>query len=244
MSDNGKEPQESRPSVFWAVLFERTLNGHAVDALLDISLICGLRGHQRISVPYMTTDMARNRICQSFLDVSQNRDDVLVMLDGDHVHPHDIVPRLAGHDVELGVVGALYFRRGEPFDPLFFTRSEGVLRNPAEWERGMIYECDAVGTGAIAIRRWVLDTLIEQGMDYPWFQYAYEPRAEFRMTEDIFFASLCEQAGVRHYCDTSVVTKHIGVRFIDERDWLAYVAAHPEAISSGPGPEQRQGVLP
>lgn len=225
---NGKEEQAKAPEVYWSALFERNLNCHSVDALLDIAVVGAVRNHQRISVPYMRTDMARNRICQSFLEVSKNPNDVLVMLDGDHVHPHDIVARLTAHPVDLGVVGALYFRRGEPYDPLFFRRMGEQLRNPAEWEKGMVYRCDAVGTGAIAIRRWVFEKLNEQGMPYPWFQYVYPKKADFSMTEDIFFAGLCETAGISHYCDTSIITLHVGVKFIGERDWLQYVADHPE----------------
>lgn len=232
-SDNGTESvvqEQEQASVFWSVLFERTLNCHAVDTLLDLALVNGLRGYQRISVPYMRTDMARNRISQSFLEISKHPNDCLVMLDGDHVHPHSIVARLSGHSPDLGVVGALYFRRGEPFDPLFFRRTNGVLRNPVDWEPGMIYECDAVGTGAIAIRRWVFDRLTELGTGYPWFQYSYPEKNNFGMTEDIFFAGLCETAGISHYCDTGIQTVHVGVRFIDEQDWRAYVLANPEIV--------------
>lgn len=227
-SGNGAEPEQVR--VFWGVLMERTLNCHAVSRLLDISFIAGVKRYERIDLPYMRTDMARNRMAQSFMEETTNPNDVLIMLDGDHVHPFDIVPRLANHEPELGVVGALYFRRGEPFDPLFFKRIDGRLRNPAEWERGMIYECDAVGTGAIAIRRWVFEKLTKQGMGYPWFQYTYPDDKEFNMTEDIFFAGLCEKAGISHFCNTSIITPHLGVRFIDEQDWTAYQAAHPDVV--------------
>jgi hypothetical protein len=155
------------------------------------------------------------------------------MLDGDHVHPHDIVVRLSGHSPDLGVVGALYFRRGEPYDPLFFRRQpNGKLRNPAEWDAGMIYEADAVGTGAVAIRRWVLEQLTEAGYGYPFFQYAYPNDSGFSMTEDIFFARRCEEVGIHHYCDTSIITPHLGRRIIDQRDWEAYKATHPEALET------------
>lgn len=237
---NGAEPEQAKEQVFWSILFERTLDGNAVDALLDISLVSGMRGYQRISLPYMQTAMARNRAVRSFLDVSQNPNDVLVMLDGDHVHPHDIIYRLASHDPELGVVGALYFRRGEPYDPMFFRRTDGTLRNPAEWDRGMIYECDAVGTGAIAIRRWVFDKLEDAGVGSPWFQYKFPPDSDYYMTEDIFFAELCEGQGIHHYCDTGLLSVHIGAKFIDEREWEAYKDAHPEIVQE-PVVQRQQG---
>jgi len=220
----------SKTQIYWTVLSERTINGHAVDALLDASFVAAKKNYARIAIPYMRTDMARNRAAQSFLEIAGNPNDALIMLDCDHIHPHDILVRLAANDPALGVVGALYFRRGEPYDPLFFRRTNGDLRNPAEWDLGCLYECDAVATGAIIIRRWVFDKLTEAGHGYPWFQYTYPVEAEFSMTEDIFFAGLCEQTGIRHYCDTSLITPHLGIKVIGPDTWEAYKEAHPEIL--------------
>ena len=125
----------------------------------------------------------------------------------------------------------MYFRRGEPYDPLFFVRlKDGKLHNPAEWDIGYLYECDAVATGAMLIRRWVFDKLIAAGYEYPWFQYAYLEGADFSMTEDIFFAGLCEKNGIHHYCDTSLVTPHLGIQVIGPETWDAYKLADPKIL--------------
>lgn len=218
-------------SVYWTFLMERTVSGHAVDAVIDIAQLAATQRYIRISLPYMRTDMARNRAARSFLELAQDSNDALIMLDCDHVHPVDILQRLVAHDPQLGVVGSLYFRRGPPYDPLFFRRTNGRLRNPAEWELGMLYQCDAVATGAILIRRWVLDRLIEAGYDYPWFQYTYPEKADFSMTEDIFFASLCEDVNIPHYCDTSIITPHLGVVLIGKSEWDQYKELHPEILA-------------
>ena len=221
----------STPQIYWTLLSERTIDGHVVDAALDIAFVAARRDFARIAIPYMRTDMARNRAAQSFMEIAGSPDDALVMLDCDHIHPHDILTRLAAHDPALGVVGALYFRRGEPYDPLFFRRDdEGILRNPAEWEPGCLYECDAVGTGGVLIRRWVFEELTEAGCGYPWFQYAYPPKGSFSMTEDIFFAEQCEKAGIYHYCDTSIITPHLGIQVIGPDTWDAYKKARPDIL--------------
>lgn len=219
-----------KPNVFWSFLLERSILGHAVDAALDVSQTCAIRGYTRISVPYMRTDMARNRIVQSFMEVSKGKDDTIVMLDGDHYHPADIVARLTCYPSEIGVIGALYFRRGVPYDPLFFTRIDGGLKPMAEWSEGLVYEGDAVATGAIAIKRWVFEELIAAGYSYPFFQYDYPPDHDFSMTEDIFFALSCEKAGIKHYCDTSIITPHLAITPITKDNWDQYVADHPEII--------------
>ena len=229
------QTKPEKTSVFWSFLLERTILGHAVDAILDVAQVAAIKGYTRISVPYQRTDMARNRIVQSFLELAKHPDDTIVMLDGDHMHPSDILARLTCYPHEVGVIGALYFRRGVPYDPLFFVRSGGKLRNMAEWQEGMVYQGQAVATGAIAIKRWVFDELTEAGTGYPFFQYKYPEGSNWSMTEDMFFAEICEDAGIDHYCDTGVITPHLSIHAVTKSDWDAYVKENPlEIIDRGP----------
>jgi hypothetical protein len=225
------EEKREKAHTFWAVLLERALLGHAVDAVLDVAQLAAIRKYTRISVPYMRTDMARNRIVASFMEVSKKPDDVLVMLDGDHMHPPNVIEQLVCYDPEqIGVIGALYFRRGEPYDPLFFVRHEDKLRNPAEFAGGLVYECTIVATGAIAIRRWVFEKLEAEGLGPPFFQYTYPEDNDFSMTEDVFFGLQCEKAGIPHYVDTSVKTPHLAITSVTQQDWESYVEDHPSMI--------------
>jgi hypothetical protein len=208
------------PQVYWAVLWERTSPFQASDALLDVAAICVQHGYVRIAVPYMAVDDARNKITEVFLAQSSNPEDTLVMLDNDHAHPHDVVTALATRPE--GVVGALAFRRWPPHDPLFFVRQpDGTIRQPAEWEPGRVYECDAVGTGAIAIKRWVFERLLECGNELPFFRMTY---GEGGVREDMYFALLCERAKVRHHCHTGVEIPHLSTSYIDSHTWRVYCA--------------------
>lgn len=219
------------PRVFWAVLYERSIMFESTEELLDIAAAAGKLGYRRLSVPYTATDNARNHLTRAFLTLSQHPDDVLVMLDCDHVHPTDVIQRLAVHPV--GVVAALAFRRGPPHDPQFYVRDgDGVLQQPAEiGELGeVLAEGDLVGTGAIAIKRWVLDELADYGFEWPWFRYEYPEGSLNRPGEEIYFASICEEAGIRHYCDVSLESPHLATTLIGRRTWESYVKKHPEIV--------------
>jgi hypothetical protein len=168
----------------------------------------------------MRTDRARNVVVEAFLERSRNPDDVLVMLDCDHEHPYYIVDRLAGHPSEHGVVGALAFRRYSPNDPVFFAFDEdGGMHSPEYWVRNGVYQCDVVGSGALAIKRWVFDRLEKVGFGFPWFQYEYPEKWGYDQSEDVYFARCCYQTGIKHYCDTGVEIPHLIRAVADERLW-------------------------
>jgi hypothetical protein len=220
------EADNEHPQVYWAVLMERSVQQDAVSALLDVAMTAGAAGAMRIGLPYTRTDQARNRIAAAFLTAAQNPNDTLVMLDCDHAHPPDIVPRLAAR--EEGVVGALAFRRSPPHEPMWFVRHrDGRLMAPGEYEP-ILYECDAVGTGAIAIKRWVFDKLVEQGTEY-FFKYEY-CEGGYSPSEDMYFAGLCEKAGIKHHVDCSLVTPHLATLHVNDQTWAMYRAGHSEIL--------------
>lgn len=215
--------------VFWAVLLERTITDTAANTLLEVSAVAAIRGYNRILAPYGRVDMARNFIVSGFMEHTKDPDDLLVMLDCDHEHPRTIVWDLAQHDPELGVVGALAHRRSEPHDPCFFLRTDEGLTNLREWQEGAIYECAIVGTGAVAIRRWVFEKLVESGEVVPpyWFTYDYQGGLN-PPSEDVVFALKCERAGIPHYCNTGIMTPHIGQQLIGTKEFRAWMKANPK----------------
>ncbi len=226
-------PSTSR--IFWCVLAERSIQEAAFNALLDVAAYCGSKGYARIQLPYMRTDAARNQAAWTFLEQSGEPNDVLVMLDCDHAHPYYVVERLIEHPPERGVVAALGFRREAPFDPMFFWRpAPGQYRHPEEWTPGLTYECDAVATCAIAIRRWVLERLRAQqaGTDMPWFRYSYSEAGQIHdVSEDMYFAWLCQTNGIRQYCDTGLVTPHLRTDQVAAEHWRAFRRSQQEGQS-------------
>lgn len=215
--------------IFWAVLKERSVEEHVLDALFDVCSYSAGPDVYRISLPYMRTDNARNLCVDGFMGAPEPRpDDVLVMLDCDHIHPPNVVLRLAAHP--YGVVGALAFRRSESSDPLFFMEVNGKLTAPAHWEKGRVYECDFVGTGAIAIKRWVFQKLLDEGEQPPYFRIDYKLGQAISLGEDHTFAMLCKKYGIRHYCDTGLEIPHLRMELSTQESWDAWRAKNPQKV--------------
>jgi hypothetical protein len=218
--DTPPERPARQPQVYWAYLLIPAMLEAAVSSIVNVAMVCGREKYTRLMVPYMRVDRARNLLIDKFLEDSNHPNDVLVFLDCDHEHPPDVVRALVRHSSEMGVVGALAFRRSPPHDPLFFAISDdGRLLRMDQWQAGSIYRCDAVGSGAIAIRRWVFDRLIEQGFTRPFFRYEYPAWSNYDQSEDVYFARSCHAAGIHHYCDTSVEIPHLIHAVADSARW-------------------------
>lgn len=222
--------------VFWSTLVERSVQDTAVLALLQVASDAARCGFAMMQTPYGRTDVARNRLCDAFLSQSGGPEDVLVMLDCDHRHPADIVRRLVARTSEtVEVVGALAFRRGEPFDPCFFIRADdGRLSVPIDLPPGLLKGV-IVGTGAIAIRRSALQKLDAAGRGWPFFRYEYAAAEDLRKgafeSEDVYFGRQCEMVGIPHYCDTTLVTPHLIASELDRESWAAYVDDHRDEMA-------------
>lgn len=197
-------------------------------SLLDVAMQSGRDGFTRLRWPYSRTDIARNGLVEMFLAESQEDDDVLVMLDDDHLFPPDVVRRLVRHNVP--VVGALAFRRGVPYFPCMFVRVEGGYGVVGQWDPGL-HEVAMVGTGAIAIRRHVFTQLDDAGFPWPYFRYQYPAGDRVLPSEDIYFSQTCEKAGVQIYCDTTFCIPHLTSATVDEQSWQQWQEDHPEGTN-------------
>jgi hypothetical protein len=216
---------------YWAILTERHGVGYkeSFDSLADIIEYTGrLKDFHRMVGPTLEPAHARNAACQTFYYNTPKPDpnDTLVMLDVDHVMQHDLVQRLAAHTPEKGVVGALATARGAmPFACFFKRMPEGNVNNITAWEEGEIVEGTITGSGAIAIKRWVLEKLKHCAPS--WFRYGYG-QYMFEATEEMYFGYECEKAGISHWCDTNLWIPHCTVNYTTPQDWLDYVQDHPE----------------
>lgn len=176
---------------------------------------------------YTRTDLARNRFAIKLLESQYTH---LLMLDLDHVHPVDIVQKLARWvliNPEIEIVGGLNFRRSEPYEPCcFFKDAENNRVNaPAQWTPGLM-KVDYIGTGSILIAREVFEKLPP-----PWFRNIYDIEANWADEwpgEDIGFSEACQKANINMYVDTTCTSPHIGERLIGEKTFRAYLEQHPE----------------
>ncbi len=151
---------------------------------------------------------ARNRIVNAAI---ANQFDYLLMLDDDHIVPHDLVVRLIGHmkaHPEYAAIGALYFQRGGSYEPVlmrrkslekddwrfsFIRHDDDILMNPG------LHEIDILGGGCMMFRVRVLEKLMP-----PYFV------PEIEMGTDISICSRIRDLGYKLAADTSIELGHLG----------------------------------
>ena len=171
-------------------------------------------GWNLIEAPRAVVDQARNMIVDLALKCGI---DYILFLDDDHTFPADLWFRLMAHGKD--VVGALCFRRIEPFGPCIFrwetNRENGNLM---VWDRPDLIgkglqRVDGIGFGAVLVKTEVFRRLGPP----PWFKFS-------EVGEDLHCCDLCAQAGIEIFCDTSLVAPHIndfGIE-VDEKTFFSF----------------------
>lgn len=149
-------------------------------------------------------DQARNQFVQmaQTLGPPNGPFDYILFLDDDHTFPHDLLYKLLSHNKD--VVGALCFRRIEPFGPCLFSwctdakNGNLMVRDRPDLIGKGLQRVDAVGFGAVLVKMEVFQKLGPP----PWFKFS-------EVGEDLHFCDLCAQAGIEIFCDTDLVAPHI-----------------------------------
>lgn len=244
LSSRAEETAEVWPRVVIGIPSERTRITAAAHSIERIAA----QGYPFLQIGYTRCDVARNRMVIRMLShneqmVAEDRTAEsythLLMLDSDHIHPVDIVERLARwvqHDPNKLVVGGLNFRRGAPFDPCaYMTDAEGTLYPLLEWKQGC-FPVDVLGSGCILIAASVFYEL-----PFPWFGYSYERNEALDWPAcgiealgagvqwpgtDIWFSQRCEAAGIQQWVDTTTSSPHILETSVTEDSWRSWKDAH------------------
>jgi len=134
--------------------------------------------------------------------------DYLFMIDDDMICPLDTFEKLYAHNVDI--VAPLAFQRRHPYYPVIYKQKTGWDEVRKEryfgneiiktYPKNTLLQCDAVGFGAVLIKRWVLDRI-----QPPRFM-STSPTGE-----DILFCYFArEQADAKIFCDTGVTITHLG----------------------------------
>jgi hypothetical protein len=235
--------------VFWYWPIERAVLGRAASAFVNVGIAAERHGYRRLPstqpLPQneqRRIDLGRHRASLLFLEVAQNPDDQLVMLDGDHDHPDDIVHELA--QLNLPVVAAVCVRRSPPYDPQVYLEDNGRIFQPVDFKPGVTtLPAKRVGTGAIAIQRRAFDTLEEKGFLWPWFRFQYEDHVDPTFGEDWYFMDICDKAGILRFAAASVESPHLDIiarTMADHKRWMAENPDHKPIITLQ-GPEGGTG---
>ena len=230
---------------YWTMLKERHGSAYAEgfdSAMRIMEYTARLKDYHYVTTRPLPVAHARNAACQFFMEQEvypKNPDDTLVMLDADHVMEADLVEKLAAH--KEGVVGALATSRGEtPFLCFFGRGTDGEIYNMSEWEEGEFVKGVVVGSGAIAIKRWVFYRL--QHCSPSWFRYIYGGY-KFEATEEMYFGYECAKAGIAHYCDTKLWIPHCTTAYTTPDEWKAWFKDHPEIRAKVVVPDEFKDVI-
>ena len=216
------------PRILVAFLLERTIS--YADLVFPSIVQIAAQGPVILNMPYMRTDLARNRASMELLKTDFTH---LLMLDIDHVHPTDIIQRLARWVLKdpkkYQVVGGLNFRRSEPYDPCAYKVGPDNSMHTITWEKDdEIMEVDRLGTGSILIAREVFETIPP-----PWFWNDYSQSwRDAWPGEDIGFNKKCVENGIKMWVDLTVTSPHITPAIIDGSTWQVWRDKHPEMMIS------------
>ena len=203
------------PRILVAILVERCLSD--ADKILKPFMDLARTGVDYVVPPYGRTDIVRNKLGLTVLSTDYTH---ILMLDNDHIHPSDIIHKLARwillaktEEEEPLVIGGLNFTRMPPFYPCAFIKPEGQKKflPITKYKRGLI-PVDAVGTGSILISRRVFEKF-----QPPWFFNIYDEVAYDNWPgEDIGFSMRCRENGIQSWVDTTVSSPHVTATVVTE----------------------------
>lgn len=197
----------------------------------------GLKIYQMATTSRTVVDWARNDLARNaknyLCEYTGEKFTHLLWLDDDILFNPDLACRLAsysGPEFErerprsFDMVSALYFGRKDKPLPLVFVRNREKPEEDKYYHHQMaaipdaLFEVDAVGFGALLMRRDVLDRVPE-----PWFTI------DWQAGEDIAFCVKAKEHGIKIWCDGGYSVGHIGdPRVIDRGDFEAYMAQNED----------------
>lgn len=151
-------------------------------------------------------DANRNEMVKSFLEKEDA--EWLLMIDNDIVPPVDIL-KMVEHD-EPVVSAVCTIKKGDVPQPVIVRDNGDNYRqvniqeavDEIDDETGLL-QVDGVGTGALLIRRDVLED-----MKPPWFKFQYNEYGGLQLGEDFYFSRRCQENNVPMYVDTTMITQH------------------------------------
>lgn len=150
--------------------------------------------------------------------------DYLFMIDDDMIAPDDLFEKL--YAAQKDIIAPLAFTRNFPHKPVIYSCREGwdsvnkahgfTNYSVMNYPKDKLFECDAVGFGAVLIK-----TDCFKKMPEPWFMNPY------KTGEDINFCYEAKKYGFMTWMDTRLKLGHIGHPLIVteeyvQRQWAAY----------------------
>ena len=164
--------------------------------------------------------MARQMACDYAV---KNGFDYLVQLDDDATFPPDVIARLLSHQKEA--VTALAYQRKPPHFPCIFKLGEDtVLGAPMEGiEHTGLRQVDVSGFHCSVIKTSVIKKMQAAGITQFFGGF------ENRVGEDFAFSLNMKKLGIPLYCDTDLISGHIGDPIVVDYEYKkSYDASRPK----------------
>ena len=121
--------------------------------------------------------------------------DFTFFVDDDMVFPPETLTTLISKDKD--VVGALYYKRGLPLEPV-------IEFNEGKVSEG-VFQCKSIGAGLFLVKNEVL-----MKMRRPWFDTKVNGYGQTVVGDSFRFCDLVRDAGFEVWCDPQIEVKHIG----------------------------------
>ena len=172
--------------------------------------------------------------------VQRMEGDWIIFIDDDMVWQPDAVRRLVEvrDELDLDMVGALCFRRSEPFQPTLYMRegpTSGAYNFLEKWESDVI-EVDATGMAFVLIHKRVFEKIARSPMPSVEARHQLGPPQFFQwqgvLGEDLRFCQDAKAAGCRIFVDTRIKIGHMAEVEIGERQFLTQMMMRsPELLA-------------
>lgn len=194
--------------------------------MVAYSWMQGLPIYQMGMSERMVVDWARNDLARKAKDhineYTGEKFTHILWLDDDHVFSPDLACVLARHNLDM--VSALYYARVGKTLPVVYVKDHSGDEHkhfPIIEAPNCLFECDAVGFGALLMRRDVLDRVPQ-----PWFTL------DWKAGEDIAFCVSAKKSGIKIWCDGQYKLGHIAVpEVIGHQHYVKYMQEHGEEFS-------------
>jgi hypothetical protein len=166
--------------------------------------------------------------------------DWIIFVDDDMTWQPDAFARLVAiqRDLDLDMVGALCFQRGEPHQPTLYMRespTEGQYVFLEDWEDGSLVEVDATGMAFVLITKRLLAAIAGE---FPSIEERRRrrPPSYFRWDEkgfgeDLTFCQDAKKAGARLFVDTGIKTGHVSEMTVTHETFLSQLIQRPGDVT-------------
>ena len=170
--------------------------------------------------------------------VQRMKGDWLLFIDDDMVWQPDAIRRLVEvrEEHDLDMVGALCFRRSEPYQPTLYMRESknaGAYNYLESWDSDVI-EVDATGMAFMLIHKRVFEKIAGVKMPPSEERMRLGPPNFFRwdgtLGEDLRFCQDAKAAGCKIWVDTRVEIGHVSEITVRHKDFLRQLALRPQDV--------------